>query len=64
MTALHKPRSPRSQTATIAAFTFAHTGEGWAQWREHIKNYPALGVAIETSHGAAVEQLLASGVTV
>jgi len=49
---------------TVAGFTFAHTGEGWAQWREQIKAFPALGVAIETSHGAAVEQLLASGVTV
>jgi transposase len=50
--------------STVAAFTFAHTAEGWAQWREKIKAYPALGVAIETSQGAAVEQLLASGVTV
>jgi hypothetical protein len=50
--------------ATVAALTFAHSAEGWAQWREQIKNCPALGVAIETSHGAAVEQLLASGVSV
>jgi transposase len=49
---------------TLASFTFAHDAKGWAQWREHIKSFPALGVAIETSHGAAVEQLLASGVTV
>src|SRR6185369_2697050 len=47
---------------TVAAFTFAHTGAGWAQWRERIKPFPKLAVAIETSHGAAVEQLLASGV--
>lgn len=50
--------------ATVAAFTFAHCAEGWAQWREQIKNFPVLGVAIETSHGAAVEQLLASGANV
>jgi transposase len=49
---------------TVTAFTFAHNAEGWAQWREHIKPFAALGVAIETSHGAAVEQLLQSGVTV
>jgi hypothetical protein len=30
-------------------FRFAHTAEGWQQWRERIKAYPALGVAIETS---------------
>ena len=50
--------------ATVAAFTFAHSAEGWAQWREQIKAWPALAVAIETSQGAAVEQLLASGVRV
>ena len=49
---------------TVLAFTFAHSAEGWAQWREHLKAFPALGVALETSHGAAVEQLLQSGVTV
>ncbi len=52
------------QGNTVAAWTFAHSAEGWAQWREKVKAYPALGVALETSHGAAVEQLLASGVTV
>ena len=52
------------QGATLQTVTFAHTAEGWAQWRETIKAYPALGVAIETNQGAAVEQLLASGVTV
>lgn len=52
------------QGNTVAAFTFAHSAEGWAQWREQIKPFAALGVAIETSHGAAVEQLLQSGVNV
>jgi transposase len=50
--------------ATMACFTFAHSAEGWAQWREEIKKYPALGVAVETRQGAAVEQLLQSGVNV
>jgi hypothetical protein len=52
------------QGQVVARFRFTHTGSGWQQWREKIQSYPALGVAIETSQGAAVEQLLASGVTV
>jgi transposase len=52
------------QGQVVARFRFAHTGPGWQQWREKIRAYPALGVAIETSQGAAVEQLLESGVTV
>lgn len=50
--------------ATVATLSFAHTAEGWAQWRELIQAYPALGVAIETNQGAAVDQLLRSPVTV
>ncbi len=53
-----------SQGRVVARFRFAHSGPGWQEWREKIQAYPALGLAIETSHGAAVEQLLASGVTV
>ena len=49
---------------TVAELTFAHTAEGWQQWRQLVQRYPALGVAIETSSGQAVEQLLNSGVTV
>lgn len=52
------------QGQVVAQFRFAHSGPGWQHWREQIQAYPALGVAIETSQGAAVEQLLASGVTV
>ena len=52
------------QGQVVEHFRFPHTGTGWQQWREKIKAYPALGVAIETSQGAAVEQLLGSGVTV
>jgi transposase len=50
--------------ATIQTLTFAHSAQGWAQWRELIKPYPALGVAIETNQGAAVDQLLQSQVKV
>ena len=50
---------------TVDRFTFAHTAQGWEQWREKTKAYPALGVAIETNQGAAVDQLLQqSNVTV
>ena len=52
------------QGQVVEPFRFGHTGPGWQQWREKIQGYPALGVAIETSQGAAVEQLLQSGVTV
>lgn len=52
------------QGQSVAQFRFPHTGTGWQEWREKIRAYPALGVAVETSRGAAVEQLLGSGVTV
>ena len=46
----------------VADFRIDHTAAGWKAWREKISAYPRLGVAIETSFGAAVEQLLESGV--
>jgi transposase len=52
------------QGQIVAEWGFDHTAEGWAQWREKIRAYPALAVAIETNQGAAVEQLLQSPVTV
>jgi transposase len=48
----------------VAQFTFPHSAEGWQRWRQCVQSYPALGVALETSSGPAVEQLLESGVTV
>lgn len=48
----------------VADFRMEHTPSGWQRWSEKTAAYPALGVAIETSFGAAVEQLLASGVCV
>ena len=53
---------PRGQI--VADFRIEHTPAGWRQWREKIAAYPKLGVAIETSFGAAVEQLLESGIVV
>lgn len=50
--------------AIAAAFRIAHTLSGWREWQEKTAAFPSLGVAIETSSGAAVEQLLASGAAV
>jgi transposase len=41
-----------------------HSLEGWRQFRDQLKPYPALAVAIETSQGAAVDQLLQLDCTV
>jgi transposase len=48
----------------VADFKIEHTAAGWRLWKEKISTYPKLGVAIETSHGMIVEQLIESGVTV
>ena len=48
----------------VADFRIEHTPAGWKLWREKSAAWPALGVAIETSFGAAVEQLLESGIAV
>ena len=48
----------------VADFRFEHTAGGWRLWQEKIAAFPKLGVAVETSLGAAVEQLLASGASV
>jgi len=50
--------------AIVASFRFAHAGEGWAQCRAQLAAFGALPVAIETSQGAAVQQLLALGLAV
>jgi len=47
---------PRGQI--VADFRFEHTVEGWTSWRQKTAAYPKLGVAIETSAGLAVDQLL------
>lgn len=45
----------------VAEFRIEHTLAGWRQWKEKTAAFPCLGVAIETSFGAAIEQLLESG---
>jgi len=52
------------QGQIVERLQFEHSGPGWAKFRETIEKYPALGMAIETSQGAVVEQLLASQVSV
>ena len=52
------------QGQVVERFKFEHSGPGWAHFRERIQPYPDLGMAIETSSGAVVDQLLQSGVRV
>jgi len=52
-------------TGTIVAeFRFDHSAQGWEAFRQKIQPYPAVGVAVETCSGAAVEELLRSPCTV
>lgn len=48
----------------VADFKIEHSAAGWRLWREKIAAYPQLGIAIETSFGMIVEQLIESGVAV
>jgi transposase len=52
------------QGQTVADFEFAHSLEGWKSFAEKTAAWPNLAVAIETSQGAAVDQLLQQGYTV
>jgi transposase len=52
------------QGQIVADFRLEHTWTGWQQFRDKVKPYPGLAVAIETSQGAAVDQVLALGCTV
>jgi len=45
----------------LEQFRFNHDASGWELFRNKIKVFAELAVAIETSSGAAVEQLLQSG---
>ena len=42
----------------VAEFSFSHTLEGWQQWRQQAARFAPLAVAIETSQGTVVDQLL------
>src|ERR1043165_8740507 len=47
----------------VAEFRFAHTAAGWAEFTEKMKPYGGAPIALETSSGPAVDQLLQSGWT-
>jgi transposase len=42
----------------VAEFSFEHTLEGWQRWRQQAARFAPLAVAIETSQGTVVDQLL------
>jgi transposase len=46
------------QGTIVAGFQFKHSLDGWKEFGDKIKSYPALALAIETSQGAAIDQLL------
>jgi hypothetical protein len=48
----------------VADLCFKHDAGGWATFRQQLKAYPSVAVTIETSQGAAVAELVRSGVTV
>lgn len=45
----------------VAEFRFAHSADGWAQFQEKMKAYAGCPMALETSSGPAVDQLLQRG---
>jgi transposase len=53
-----------AQGNIVADFEFAHSLEGWKSFAEKTSAWPNLAVAIETSQGAAVDQLLQREYTV
>ena len=52
------------QGQLVTQLRFAHSASGWEQLRQQLAALPAVAIAIETTHGAAVQQLLAAGLTV
>ncbi len=53
-----------SQGQIVADFAFEHSLAGWQQFADNTAAWPNLAVAIETSQGAAVDQLLQRQYTV
>lgn len=45
----------------VAEFRFAHTAAGWTEFSEKMKPYAQVPIALETSSGPAVDQLLQRG---
>lgn len=53
-----------SQGRIVADFEFEHSLEGWKKFIEQTAAWPGLAVALETSQGAVVDQLLQREVTI
>jgi transposase len=53
-----------AQGRVVEAFEIEHSALGWKQFRERLQPYGSIPFAIETSQGAAVEQLLEAGMIV
>jgi transposase len=53
-----------SEGRIVAEFEFEHSLEGWKSFVDQTSAWPSLAVAIETSQGAAVDQLLQREYTV
>ncbi len=52
-----------STGAFVAGFRFAHTAAGWAEFTEKMQPFAGSPLALETSSGPAVDQLLQRGWT-
>ena len=48
----------------VLQFHFPHTADGWSSLREKLSGYPSLRMAIETSQGLVVTQLVTLGLLV
>jgi transposase len=53
-----------SRGQTVADFEFEHSLDGWQRFADKTSAWPNLAVAIETSQGAAVDQLLQRNYTI
>jgi hypothetical protein len=53
-----------AQGRVIENFEIEHSALGWKKFRERLQPYGSIPFAIETSQGAAVEQLLEAGMIV
>jgi len=53
-----------AQGTIVADFEFKHSPEGWKSFDGKMAAHPGLAIAIETTQGAAVDQLLQRGYTV
>jgi transposase len=50
--------------ARVESLRFDHTGAAWETTLAHLRTFGPLAMAIETTHGIAVQQLLEAGITV